>query len=68
MAQGLCVSRWPLCRADARELPAAIARLGEHGQTIRVPIVRLTASDGAHGFGLSRVDQETARGLLGKRV
>jgi L-alanine-DL-glutamate epimerase-like enolase superfamily enzyme len=41
------------------------ARLGEHGVTVRVPIVRVTADDGSTGFGYSRATQELATSLLG---
>lgn len=41
------------------------ARLGEHGRAIRLPITRLTTSDGASGFGFSRAGPELAARLLG---
>lgn len=42
------------------------ARLGAHGITIRVPILRLTASDGSSGFGACRAPVEQAATLLGQ--
>ena len=36
------------------------ARLGDHGLTIRLPLVRLTDSDGVSGFGVARVSSEQA--------
>lgn len=44
------------------------ARLGEHGVTVGVPLVRLTDSDGATGFGVCRAGQEGASALLGKTL
>jgi L-alanine-DL-glutamate epimerase-like enolase superfamily enzyme len=41
------------------------ARLGDHGPTVRLPIVRITASDGATGFGISRGSREHLTTLLG---
>ena len=34
------------------------ARLAAHGDTIRMPIVRLTTADGASGFGVCRAKPE----------
>lgn len=44
------------------------ARLGPHGSAVRVPIVRLTTSDGASGFGISRLPRTAAERLLGTTV
>lgn len=44
------------------------ARLGSHGRTVHVPIVRLTAEDGARGFGASWAGAEQGARLLGVRV
>jgi L-rhamnonate dehydratase len=41
------------------------ARLGEHGRTVHLPLVRLTTADGATGFGPSWASPEQARRLLG---
>ncbi len=41
------------------------ARLGDHGDRTRLPIVRLTADDGATGFGASWATPEQARQMLG---
>lgn len=52
-----------------RPRPAgANARLGHHGATVRVPIVRLTTADGAAGFGLSRLSRDRAGLLIHRRV
>ncbi len=44
------------------------ARLGDHGEIVRVPIVRLTTDDGATGFGRSRADREALAPLLGQSL
>ena len=44
------------------------ARLGDHGLTIALSIVRLTTDDGATGFGVSRAPREALAALLGDRV
>lgn len=40
------------------------ARLGAHGDTIRVPLARLTANNGVSGFGVCWANQESAVQLL----
>ncbi len=44
------------------------ARLGAHGSTIRLPIVRLTSDDGVVGFGLGHIQRDQATQLLGSTV
>ena len=44
------------------------ARLGQHGRTVRVPILRVTTAEGASGFGHSWASEEEASGLLGQSV
>ena len=44
------------------------ARLGEHGQTVRVPLVRITADDGAQGFGASTATVQQASQALGRML
>ena len=41
------------------------ARLGDHGDSITVPLARVTASDGATGFGMVRASREQIASLLG---
>lgn len=41
------------------------ARLGDHGNAVRLPIARLTTDDGVAGFGLCRAPREQVAGLLG---
>ncbi len=57
------------CLSGERPRPAGSnARLGAHGSTVRVPLVRLFADDGSDGFGLGRPNQELADTLLGRRL
>jgi L-alanine-DL-glutamate epimerase-like enolase superfamily enzyme len=42
------------------------ARLGHHGDSVRLPLVRLTTSDGTMGFGRSRASEDQLRTLLGQ--
>jgi L-rhamnonate dehydratase len=42
------------------------ARLGSHGDTILMPVVRLSTQDGLSGFGLGRMNPENANRLLGQ--
>ena len=42
------------------------ARLGEHGETVRVPLVRVTLDDGSSGFGFCRATQEQAQAVIGR--
>jgi L-alanine-DL-glutamate epimerase-like enolase superfamily enzyme len=44
------------------------ARLGYHGDTVRLPLARLTTSDGATGFGRCPASEEHLKSLLGQRV
>lgn len=42
------------------------ARLGEHGQDIRVPTVRIVTDEGAAGFGFSKAGADELEPLLGR--
>ena len=44
------------------------ARLGDHGTSIQLSLVRLTATDGASGFGVCRAPRNYLQGLLGDRL
>lgn len=44
------------------------ARLGHHGDTVRVPLVRLATADGIAGFGRCASNEDHLRRLLGKSV
>ena len=42
------------------------ARLGVHGQSVRVPLARLSTDDGAMGFGYCQANEAQLRGVLGQ--
>lgn len=44
------------------------ARLGDHGDSVGLPLVRLTTSDGATGFGRCSANERHLRTLLGRRL
>src|SRR5947209_7832101 len=44
------------------------ARLGAHGSQLRMPILRLTAEDGAQGWGAFQSSVDRAAGLVGLRL
>jgi L-alanine-DL-glutamate epimerase-like enolase superfamily enzyme len=44
------------------------ARLGVHGDAVRLPVVRLVTSDGAAGFGRSAASEERLNALLGQHI
>ncbi|MES2462998.1 MAG: enolase C-terminal domain-like protein [Armatimonadota bacterium] len=56
---------WGRLEGQRPRLAGANARLGVHGDRISLPLARLTADDGATGFGLCRIGAEQAEGLLG---
>jgi len=44
------------------------ARLGPHGQQVRVPLARVTTEEGGAGFGWSRLTQAQATEMLGRSL
>jgi len=56
---------WGTLEGQRPRIAGANARLGVHGGTVRVPLARLTTSDGAVGVGWSRVDSAQAETLVG---
>jgi L-rhamnonate dehydratase len=44
------------------------ARLGPHGQEVRVPLARLTTTEGVAGFGRARITEAQATQVLGQAV
>ncbi|MBV7333227.1 mandelate racemase [Chloroflexi bacterium TSY] len=42
------------------------SRLAIHGQTVQVPLARITADDGSSGFGPCRTTKEDAQALVGQ--
>jgi L-rhamnonate dehydratase len=59
---------WGLLEGQRPRVCGKNARLKEHGSIVRVPLCRLTSSDGAQGIGLSRLDEATAALTLGLSV
>lgn len=57
------------CLTGRRPRPAGSnARLGPHGDVIRLPLVRLTADDDTAGFGAGHPSPELVAAVLGRRV
>jgi L-alanine-DL-glutamate epimerase-like enolase superfamily enzyme len=56
---------WAMLEGRRPRSAGCNARLGEHGAVTRVPIVRLTDSDGAQGIGAAWIGTEQANKLLG---
>lgn len=56
---------WGCLEGRRPRVAGANARLGIHGDTIRLPIVRLTDSDGAMGFGACHAGPDQMTALIG---
>ncbi len=56
---------WAPLEGQRPRLAGSNARLGPHGKAVHPPIARVTLSDGASGFGWSRVTRDVAESLLG---
>ena len=56
---------WATLTGERPRAAGCNARLGVHGRSVQLPIVRITTTDGAAGFGLGRVDEEQATQLIG---
>ena len=55
------------CLEGRRPRPAGSnARLGDHGSTVRVPLMQITTDDGVSGFGICWASQEGGSELLGQ--
>src|SRR5690348_15783046 len=57
---------WGTLEGKRPRLVGSNARLGPHGDTIRLPLVRLTTEDGQSGVGLCITNEEKASALLGR--
>jgi L-alanine-DL-glutamate epimerase-like enolase superfamily enzyme len=57
---------WGTLEAKRPRSAGSNARLGAHGDTIRMPMLRLTCADGASGFGVCRVGPPERESLLGQ--
>src|SRR5262245_59239068 len=56
---------WAPFQGRRPRLAGSNARLGEHGISVRVPLLRITAEDGSTGFGVCHTSREQASALLG---
>lgn len=59
---------WGRLKATRPRAAGSNARLGPHGQRVDLPIARVTDSEGATGFGWSRVSREAAQALVGRPI
>ncbi|GHO46481.1 enolase C-terminal domain-like protein [Ktedonospora formicarum] len=57
---------WGTLEGKRPRLVGSNARLGPHGDTIRLPLARLTTEDGQSGIGLCITNEEKASALLGR--
>ena len=55
---------WAPFEGRRPRLAGSNARLGEHGISVRVPLLRITAEDGSTGFGMCHTSPEQASALL----
>lgn len=55
---------WAMLEGQRPRSAGCNARLGEHGATVRVPVARITTSDGASGWGRCRATRQEAEALL----
>ncbi len=65
MATTITRLEWGTLEGQRPRVAGANARLGVHGGTVHVPLVRLTDSDGAAGFGWGRVQSKEAKAIVG---
>ena len=61
----IAMVEWGVLTGQRPRHAGSNARLGAHGLDVRVPIVRLTADDGASGFGACHVAPERLEELVG---
>ena len=59
---------WAVLEARRPRRAGSNARLGDHGDVIRLPVLRLTTAGGASGFGPCWGGQEQAAALLGRSL
>jgi len=57
---------WGALEGRRPRVAGSNARLGEHGDRVRVPLARLTTRGGVWGFGVCGASRESAAGLLGQ--
>lgn len=59
---------WGRLEGKRPRIAGANARLGVHGDTIHLPIVRLTTEDGVRGFGACHAGPDRLAALLGESL
>ena len=64
----ITAAAWGVLEGRRPRVAGRNARLGEHGDRVRVPLLRLTTRDGAQGFGVCRADRQQGSGLLGRSL
>lgn len=64
----ICTAEWAALEGRRPRSAGSNARLGMHGDRVRVPLLRLTTQEGLSGFGFSWAGQAQAQTLLGKRL
>ena len=64
----ICTAEWAALEGRRPRLAGSNARLGTHGDRVRVPLLRLTTSGGLSGFGFFGGGQTQAESLLGQRL
>lgn len=64
----IVIVEWGALEGRRPRVAGSNARLGEHGDRVRVPLLRLTTQGGAWGFGVCRAGRERAAELLRQRL
>ncbi len=64
----ICTAEWAALEGRRPRSAGSNARLGPHGDRVRVPLLRLTTQGGLSGFGFSWAGQAQTQTLLGQRV
>lgn len=59
---------WGCLEGRRPRVAGSNARLGEHGDRVRVPLLRATTQDGAPGFGICRASRGRGAELLGQSL
>jgi L-rhamnonate dehydratase len=68
MHDTITAAAWGVLEGRRPRLAGSNARLGEHGDRVRVPLARITTRGGASGFGVCRAGRERAAEMLGRRL
>lgn len=68
MSDTITAVEWGCLEGRRPRVAGSNARLGEHGDQVRVPLLRLTTQGGMSGFGVCRVSQEQGTALLDRSL